>query len=110
MEICQYDALIIKYSDSCTASVNTIEGFILQISGMKEYEGWQLTVSCNRQRNMTSPLLSFMGNLINCQCRNCRGKDGPMQKLYKSSRHSVHIPLVGADINRILHNSRFYEQ
>lgn len=39
LEIYQYDALIIKYSDSRSASVNTIEGFILQISGMKEYKG-----------------------------------------------------------------------
>lgn len=42
---------------------------------------------------MTSPVLSFTGELINHWCRNYREKnDISMQNLHESSRHSGHIP------------------
>lgn len=59
---------------------------------------------------MTSPVLSFTGELINHWCRNYREKnDISMQNLHESSRHSGHIPFFGAEVDSNIHDSRFLD-
>lgn len=83
LEICQYDTLIIKYLDSCRCFCKHDRS--IYPSNFWNERIWRVTAdtlvtdtlysSLLMKRNMTSPLLSFMGKLVTQWCRNCKGKE-----------------------------------